>query len=66
MNIWSTDQEAVSTALTCLGQLCEEAEICCGADDYALTQVVPNYTIYSDIADLVRIGPQGITQMASL
>ncbi|XP_071848474.1 neurofibromin-like isoform X2 [Apostichopus japonicus] len=63
MNIWSTDQEAVSTALTCLGQLCEEAEICCGADDYALTQVVPNYTIYSDIADLVRIGPQEKTAM---
>ncbi|XP_030848330.1 neurofibromin isoform X1 [Strongylocentrotus purpuratus] len=58
MNLWSCDQEATSTALSCLGQLCEEAEICCGTDDYALTQVVPNYGVYTELARLPQIGPQ--------
>ncbi|XP_071499783.1 neurofibromin-like [Diadema antillarum] len=58
MNLWSCDQEATTTALSCLGQLCEEAEICCGADDYALTQVVPNYSVYTELARLPQIGPQ--------
>ena len=59
MNLWNCDQEAVLTALSCFGQLCEEAEICCGADDFTLTQVLPNHTVYSDLATAVGIGPQG-------
>ncbi|XP_071790650.1 neurofibromin-like isoform X1 [Asterias amurensis] len=58
MNLWNCDQEAVLTALSCFGQLCEEAEICCGADDFTLTQVLPNHTVYSDLATAVGIGPQ--------
>ncbi|XP_038058629.1 neurofibromin-like isoform X2 [Patiria miniata] len=58
MNLWSCDQEAVLTALSCFGQLCEEAEICCGADDFTLTQVLPNHNVYSDLATAVGIGPQ--------
>ncbi len=59
MNLWNVDQEAVLTALSCFGQLCEEAEICCGSDDLTLMQVVPNYNVYADLAAAARIGPQG-------
>ncbi|XP_002734096.2 neurofibromin-like, partial [Saccoglossus kowalevskii] len=48
--LWSYDMEAVLTAMSCFGLLCEEAEIRCGVDDLSTYQVVPNYTIYKEIA----------------
>ena len=59
MNLWNCDQEAVLTALSSFGQLCEEAEICCGSDELTLMQVVPNYNVYADLAAAARVGPQG-------
>ncbi|XP_077995279.1 neurofibromin-like isoform X2 [Glandiceps talaboti] len=48
--LWSHEMEAVITAMSCFGLLCEEAEIRCGVDDLSTYQVVPNYTIYKEIA----------------
>lgn len=47
--MWSIDIDAVLTAMSCFRLLCEEAEIRCGADELAVTQLLPNYTIYSEL-----------------
>ena len=50
MYLWSIDIDAVLTAMSCFRLLCEEAEIRCGADELAVTQLLPNYAIYSELA----------------
>jgi neurofibromin 1 len=50
MYLWSIDIDAVLTAMSCFRLLCEEAEIRCGADELAVTQLLPNYGIYSELA----------------
>jgi len=50
MYLWSIDIDAVLTAMSCFRLLCEEAEIRCGADELAVTQLLPNYSIYSELA----------------
>ena len=50
MYLWSIDIDAVLTAMSCFRLLCDEAEIRCGADELAVTQLLPNYAIYSELA----------------
>ena len=50
MYLWSIDIEAVLTAMSCFRLLCEEADIRCGADEYAVTQILPNYNVYMELA----------------
>ncbi|XP_036370881.1 neurofibromin isoform X2 [Octopus sinensis] len=50
MYLWSIDVNAVLTAMSCFHLLCEEADIRCGADEVAVTQILPNYNVYSDLA----------------
>ena len=42
--------EAVLTAMSCFRLLCEEADIRCGADEMAVTQLLPNYNVYAELA----------------
>ncbi|XP_041348224.1 neurofibromin-like isoform X2 [Gigantopelta aegis] len=48
--LWSIDMEAVLTAMSCFRLLCEEADIRCGADEMAVTQLLPNYNVYAELA----------------
>ena len=50
MYLWSIDIDAVLTAMSCFHLLCEEAEIRCGCDEMAVTQLLPNYNVYSELA----------------
>ena len=42
--------DAVLTSMSCFRLLCEEAEIRCGADEMAVTQLLPNSTVYEELA----------------
>ena len=48
--LWSVDVEAVQIAMSCFRLLCEEAEIRCGADELTVTQLLPNYHVYMELA----------------
>ena len=48
--LWSIDVAAVLTAMSCFHMLCEEADIRCGADEVAVTQILPNYNVYTELA----------------
>ncbi|XP_070572256.1 neurofibromin-like [Ptychodera flava] len=48
--LWSHEMEAVLTAMSCFGLICEEAEIRVGGDELSSFQVVPNFSIYKEIA----------------
>ncbi|XP_062578923.1 neurofibromin-like isoform X10 [Saccostrea cucullata] len=50
MYLWSIDIDAVLTGMSCFHLLCEEADIRCGSDEMAVTQILPNYNVYADIA----------------
>lgn len=50
MYLWSIDIDAVLTGMSCFHLLCEEADIMCGSDEMAVTQILPNYNVYADIA----------------
>ncbi|XP_067682311.1 neurofibromin-like isoform X6 [Haliotis asinina] len=50
MYLWSIDMDAVLTAMSCFRLLCEEADIRCGADEMAVTQLLPNYNVYAELA----------------
>ncbi|KAJ8312996.1 hypothetical protein KUTeg_010369 [Tegillarca granosa] len=50
MYLWSIDIDAVLTAMSCFHLLCEEADIRCGADEMAVTQLLPNYNVYAELA----------------
>ena len=50
MYLWSIDIEAVLTAMSCFHLMCEEADIRCGADELAVTQILPNYNVYAELA----------------
>ncbi|XP_071946540.1 neurofibromin-like [Antedon mediterranea] len=54
MHLCSSDLETVLVSMSCFGHLCEEADICWGADDYYILQVVPNYNVYADFASESR------------
>ena len=42
--------DAVLTSMSCFRLLCEEADIRCGADEMAVTQILPNYHVYAELA----------------
>lgn len=48
--LWSIDIDAVLTSMSCFRLLCEEADIRCGADEMAVTQLLPNYSVYAELA----------------
>ncbi|XP_013381612.1 neurofibromin-like [Lingula anatina] len=50
MYLWSIDIDAVLTAMSCFRLLCEEADIRCGSDELAVTQLLPNYSVYAELA----------------
>ena len=50
MYLWSIEMEAVLTSMSCFRLLCEEADIRCGADELAVTQLLPNYQVYAELA----------------
>lgn len=50
MYLWSGDLDAVMTALSCFGLLCEEAEIRSGSDELTVTAVLPNYQVYQELS----------------
>ncbi|KAK7488237.1 hypothetical protein BaRGS_00020544 [Batillaria attramentaria] len=50
MYLWSIDMDAVLTSMSCFRLLCEEAEIRCGADEMAVTQLLPNSAVYEELA----------------
>ena len=50
MYLWSIDIDAVLTAMSCFHLLCEEADIRCGTDELAVTQILPNYNVYAELA----------------
>ncbi|KAF4521106.1 hypothetical protein B566_EDAN009061 [Ephemera danica] len=51
MYIWSIDIEAVLVSMSCFALLCEEADIRCAADEsLAATALLPNYTVYQELA----------------
>jgi len=50
MYLWSIDIEAVLVSMSCFALLCEEAEILCGSDEVAVTSLLPNYQLFSELA----------------
>ncbi|XP_031626332.1 neurofibromin isoform X2 [Contarinia nasturtii] len=54
--LWSVDLEAVITALSCFGLLCEEVDIRSGADESPLMNVslMPNYPSYQELAHVAN------------
>ncbi|ESO87931.1 hypothetical protein LOTGIDRAFT_148048 [Lottia gigantea] len=45
--------------MSCFRLLCEEADIRCGADEMAVTQLLPNYNVYSELAATSTVLPTG-------
>jgi len=66
MYLWSIDIDAVLVSMSCFRLLCEEAEIRCGADEMAVTQILPNYVIYSELASASTVLTTGLTLLALL
>ncbi|XP_055375510.1 neurofibromin [Condylostylus longicornis] len=58
MYLWSVDLDAVITALSCFGLLCEEAEIRCGADEMTVGFVMPNYHIYQELSQISTVNTE--------
>lgn len=66
MYLWSIDIEAVLTAMSCFRLLCDEADVRCGADEMAVTQILPNYSIYAELAAASTVLTTGRPDAASL
>jgi neurofibromin 1 len=50
MYLWSIDLEAVVVAMSCFALLCQEADVRCGTDEGAAATLLPNYTVYQELA----------------
>ena len=50
MYLWSIDPEAVQVSMSCFSLLCEEADIRCRSDEITSTFLLPNYQVYSELA----------------
>ena len=50
MYLWSIDIEAVTTSMSCFSLLCEEADIRCRSDEITYTLLLPNYLVYTELA----------------
>jgi len=51
--------EAVPIAMSCFALLCEEADIRCGADEMTVTCLLPNYTVYLELASASTVMTTG-------
>lgn len=49
--LWSTDIDAVKTAMSCFSLFCEEAEIRYGFDESAVMQLLPNHVVYMELSE---------------
>ena len=65
MYLWSIDIDAVLTAMSCFHLLFEEVEIRCGADEMAVTQLLPNYNVYSELAAASTVLTTGLNSYFS-
>ncbi|CDR00040.1 unnamed protein product, partial [Oncorhynchus mykiss] len=59
MFLWSPDTEAVLVAMSCLGHLCEEADIRCSADEVLVQNILPNYATFTEFASVSNIMATG-------
>lgn len=50
MYLWSIDIEAVLVAMSCFSLLCEESDIRCGPEEMTVTQLMPNYHLFQELA----------------
>lgn len=50
MYLWSIDIEAVLVAMSCFSLLCEESDIRCGPEEMTVTQLLPNYHLFQELA----------------
>lgn len=48
--LWCVDVTSVVTSMSCFSLLCEEADIRCGQDELTISQLLPNYQIYTEIS----------------
>ena len=65
MYLWSIDIDAVLTAMSCFHLLFEKAEIRCRADEMAVTQLLPNYNVYSTLAAASTVLTTGLNSYFS-
>lgn len=47
--------DAVLIAMSCFSLLCQEAEIICMPEEISITTMVPNYTIYMELAQAATV-----------
>jgi neurofibromin 1 len=67
MYIWSIDMEAVLVSMSCFSLLCEEADIRCGADESsAATSLLPNYSVYQELAAASTILTTGMLMILKI
>nr|XP_037875143.1 neurofibromin isoform X8 [Bombyx mori] len=50
MCLWSIDTDVVLVAMSCFALLCQEADIRCGADELTAHSLLPNYSVFQEIA----------------
>ncbi|XP_037071704.1 neurofibromin-like [Pollicipes pollicipes] len=50
MYLWSIDIDAVLVAMSCFSLLCQEAEIRSVSDEVTVNQLLPNYSVYQELA----------------
>ncbi|XP_030756453.1 neurofibromin isoform X2 [Sitophilus oryzae] len=50
MYLWSIDIDAVLVAMSCFSLLCQEADIICLSEEISVTNLVPNYHVYLELA----------------
>lgn len=60
MYLWSIEIDAVLTSMSCFRLLCEEADIRCGTDEMAVTQLLPNYSVYAELAAASTVLTTGV------
>lgn len=60
MYLWSIDMDAVLVAMSCFSLLCQEADIRCGTEEVNVTSLLPNYHIFSEIAQASTVLTTGI------
>lgn len=52
MYLWSIDSEAVLVSMSSFSLLCEEADVRCGRDEMSTNILLPNYSVYEELAQL--------------
>ncbi|KAJ2943372.1 hypothetical protein O0L34_g12181 [Tuta absoluta] len=55
MSLWSIDTDVVLVAMSCFSLLCQEADIRCGSDEITTQCLLPNYSVFQEIAHTATI-----------